>query len=136
MQTDPNWTNFLWNSRTHQVGGHHEKRCPSHHLQIELVDFGATREYSKEFMDNWARLLGAAAADDRQGCVEWSLKLGYLTGEENEVRGRLLFGLGCVVPFFLTGPAGDVGCTRAIDDAARYAVQARDASTVCVRSRL
>ena len=68
----------------------YKKRCPSHRLQIELVDFGATREYSKEFMDNWARLLGAAAADDRQGCVEWSLKLGYLTGEENEVRGRLL----------------------------------------------
>lgn len=69
MQTDPNWTNFLWNPHTRQV---------------ELVDFGATREYSKEFMDDWARLLGAGAADDREGCVHWSLKLGYLTGDENE----------------------------------------------------
>jgi len=70
MQTDPNWTNFLWNGRTRQ---------------IELVDFGATREYSKEFMDKWLHLLQAAANDDRDACIEWSLKLGYLTGEENEV---------------------------------------------------
>ena len=70
MQTDPNWTNFLWNARTRQV---------------ELVDFGATREYSKEFIDNWLRLLQAAASDNRQACVEWSLKVGYLTGQENEV---------------------------------------------------
>ncbi|KAF9007062.1 ABC1 family-domain-containing protein [Cyathus striatus] len=70
MQTDPNWTNFLWNSETRQ---------------IELVDFGATREYTKEFMDNWLRLLQAAASADRDACVEWSLKLGYLTGKEDEV---------------------------------------------------
>ncbi|TFY65323.1 hypothetical protein EVJ58_g2052 [Rhodofomes roseus] len=70
MQTDPNWTNFLWNQRTRQ---------------IELVDFGATREYSKEFMDDWMHLLQAAALDDHDACVAWSLKLGYLTGEENEV---------------------------------------------------
>lgn len=70
MQTDPNWSNFLWNSYTRQV---------------ELVDFGATREYSKEFMDHWLKLLQAAASEDRDACVEWSLKLGYLTGQENEI---------------------------------------------------
>ena len=53
--------------------------------QIELVDFGATREYSREFMDSWLRLLQAAASDDRDACIEWSLKLGYLTGQENKV---------------------------------------------------
>ncbi|KAH7882197.1 ABC1-domain-containing protein [Phlebopus sp. FC_14] len=70
MQTDPNWTNFLWNSSAQQVS---------------LVDFGATREYTKEFMDNWLHLLQAAASEDRDGCVDWSLKLRYITGEENEV---------------------------------------------------
>jgi len=70
MQTDPNWTNFLWNGRTRQ---------------IELVDFGATRAYSKDFIDNWLRLLQAAASDDRQACIDWSVKVGYLTGEENEM---------------------------------------------------
>lgn len=37
-------------------------------------------------MDSWFRLLQAGAAGDRATCVEWSAKLGYLTGEENEVR--------------------------------------------------
>lgn len=36
-------------------------------------------------MDDWLRLLQAAAAEDRNVCVDCSLKLGYLTGEENEV---------------------------------------------------
>ncbi|KAF8346622.1 ABC1-domain-containing protein [Amanita rubescens] len=70
MQTDPNWSNFLWNPATRQV---------------ELVDFGASREYSQQFMDNWLHLLQAAASQDRDACIQWSLKLGYLTGEENEV---------------------------------------------------
>ncbi|KAJ7715262.1 ABC1-domain-containing protein [Mycena metata] len=69
MQTDPNHANFLWDA-------------PSR--QLALVDFGATRAYSKEFMDGWLRLLDAAATDDRDACVEWSRKVGYLTGEESE----------------------------------------------------
>ncbi|KJA22614.1 hypothetical protein HYPSUDRAFT_185942 [Hypholoma sublateritium FD-334 SS-4] len=70
MQTDPNWTNFLWNAQTRQ---------------IELVDFGATRTYSKEFMDNWFSILQAAALGDREECIASSLRIGYLTGEENEM---------------------------------------------------
>lgn len=36
-------------------------------------------------MDSWLRLLQAAASEDRDGCFEWSMKLGYLTGQENQV---------------------------------------------------
>jgi aarF domain-containing kinase len=36
-------------------------------------------------MDSWLRLLQAAASQDRDACIQWSLKLGYLNGEENEV---------------------------------------------------
>ncbi|KIL65391.1 hypothetical protein M378DRAFT_526963 [Amanita muscaria Koide BX008] len=68
MQTDPNWSNFLWNPSTRQ---------------IELVDFGASRQYAKEFMDSWLHLLQAAASDNQDACIKWSLELGYLTGEEN-----------------------------------------------------
>ncbi|UZJ54213.1 hypothetical protein CBS101457_003533 [Exobasidium rhododendri] len=68
MQTDPNWTNFLYNERTEK---------------IELIDFGATREYSKQFMDDWLCMLQAAIGGKRQECVEWSEKVGYLTGEES-----------------------------------------------------
>ncbi|KAJ7819196.1 ABC1 family-domain-containing protein [Mycena olivaceomarginata] len=60
MQTDPNWSNFLWNAHTRRV---------------ELT----------AFIDDWLRLLQAAAREDRAACIEWSLKLGYLTGEENEL---------------------------------------------------
>jgi hypothetical protein len=37
-------------------------------------------------MDKWLRLLTAAIEDDYDGCVEWSLKLGYLIGGESDVR--------------------------------------------------
>ena len=53
--------------------------------QVELVDFGATRSYSAAFIDNWLRLLRAAAQQDREECLRWSLELGYLTGEEGDV---------------------------------------------------
>jgi aarF domain-containing kinase len=36
-------------------------------------------------MDNWLRLLEAAASNDRQKCIDWSIKLGYLTGNENDI---------------------------------------------------
>jgi len=71
MQTDPNWTNFLWDDKIRSVG---------------LVDFGATRQYDRQFIDGWLQLLRAAIASNEEACVHWSKQLGYLTGEENEVR--------------------------------------------------
>ena len=90
MQTDPNWSNFLWNAKTRQVRGNfrffgERTEALSSSGQGELVDFGATRSYSHAFMDNWLRLLLAAAGQDHEGCLRWSLELGYLTGEENDV---------------------------------------------------
>ena len=70
-------------------------------------------------MDNQAGLLGAAAAaDGRQGCIESRVEV----SQENEVRGRFIFGWSCSLPF-LTGPAGGASA-------------ASDASTVSVRSGL
>ncbi|EPQ30907.1 uncharacterized protein PFL1_01805 [Pseudozyma flocculosa PF-1] len=69
MQTDPNWTNFLYNERNGK---------------LQLIDFGATREYSKEFMDDWLKMLQAAIRGNHDECVQWSRKVGYLTGEESE----------------------------------------------------
>ena len=53
--------------------------------QVELVDFSATRSYSHSFMVNWLRLLLAAAGQDHEGCLRWSLELGCLTGKEKDV---------------------------------------------------
>ncbi|TIA89920.1 hypothetical protein E3P99_01825 [Wallemia hederae] len=69
MQTDPNWSNFLWDKETGK---------------INLIDFGASRPYSEDFVDAFGRLLLAAGNGDREQCVESSLRLRYLTGEENE----------------------------------------------------
>ncbi|KAJ9115503.1 hypothetical protein QFC22_005261 [Naganishia vaughanmartiniae] len=52
--------------------------------KLQLIDFGATREYSTEFIDKWYRLLKSVIDNDREAMKEYSLKVGYLTGEENE----------------------------------------------------
>lgn len=71
MQTDPNWTNFLYNEQTQT---------------IQLIDFGATRPYSDEFITLWLGLLRAAVSGDRAACEAWSVAIGYLSGGESEVR--------------------------------------------------
>ncbi|KAI9818453.1 MAG: hypothetical protein M1827_000512 [Pycnora praestabilis] len=68
MQSDPNWTNFLFNETTRK---------------LELLDFGASREYPFEFIDPYIRLLLAASQDDKSSCRELSIELGYLTGHES-----------------------------------------------------
>jgi aarF domain-containing kinase len=41
MQTDPNWSNFLYDETSQK---------------IMLIDFGATRFYPKDFMDNYLKV--------------------------------------------------------------------------------
>lgn len=69
MQTDPNWTNFLYNREQNK---------------LELLDFGASREYPAEFIDLYIQNLAAAARGDREACRDISIKLGYLTGYESQ----------------------------------------------------
>ncbi|EGS17443.1 uncharacterized protein CTHT_0067700 [Thermochaetoides thermophila DSM 1495] len=69
MQTDPNWTNFLYN--------------PSNSGRLELLDFGASREYPEEFVSLYVRLLHAASRADRAAVKSLSEELGYLTGHES-----------------------------------------------------
>ena len=69
MQSDPNWTNFLYNARTNQ---------------LELLDFGASRDYPAKFIEPYIKILQAAAQDDRQSCCDLSIRLGYLTGHESK----------------------------------------------------
>ena len=69
MQTDPNWTNFLYN--------------PSKQ-RLELLDFGASREYPEEFISLYIRLLEAASRGDRPAVKALSEELGYLTGHESK----------------------------------------------------
>ena len=68
MQTDPNWGNFLYDARRDVVG---------------LLDFGASRDFAKPFVDDYLRLVWAAANDDRAAIRDVSVRLGFLTGLES-----------------------------------------------------
>ena len=69
MQTDPNWTNFLYNEKANK---------------LELLDFGASREYPEDFVSQYVQVLEAASRNDRDGVKVFSEKLGYLTGHESK----------------------------------------------------
>lgn len=70
MQTDPNWTNFLYNRGTRK---------------LELLDFGAARDFPDKFVAPYVRILTAAAkaVPDKRTIHDLSVQLGYLTGHES-----------------------------------------------------
>ncbi|GJN86063.1 hypothetical protein PLIIFM63780_009640 [Purpureocillium lilacinum] len=69
MQTDPNWTNFLYNASINK---------------LELLDFGASREYPEAFVREYVQLLEGASRGDRERVRVLSESLGYLTGHESK----------------------------------------------------
>ena len=69
VQSDPNFANFLYD--------HNNKR-------VNLIDFGASRDYSKAFCDGYMELVWAAANKDRDTVLKVSIRLGFLTGDENK----------------------------------------------------
>jgi len=70
MQTDPNWSNFLYAPRTQQ---------------LSLIDFGACQAYDAHFADEYLRLVRACAEGhaQRDAIIHHSTRLGFLTGEES-----------------------------------------------------
>jgi predicted unusual protein kinase regulating ubiquinone biosynthesis (AarF/ABC1/UbiB family) len=44
VQTDPNWSNFLYDEATNL---------------INLIDFGAARDYPKRFVDDYLRMVSS-----------------------------------------------------------------------------
>jgi len=69
MQTDPNPANFLFNSSSNI---------------LYLLDFGATRAYSVDFMDKYIKIVYGAAVNNRKLIMDISHEIGFLTGEENK----------------------------------------------------
>ena len=70
MQTDPNWSNFFYNTNT---------------KQLVLLDFGACREYDKAFMDKYIEVIYAASENDRDKILNLSREMGFLTGYESKI---------------------------------------------------
>jgi len=67
MQTDPNFANFLYNPTT-------QKMC--------LIDFGSSRSFDLEWVRNYMEVIKCAINNDKQGIIDYSVKLGFLSGYE------------------------------------------------------
>lgn len=67
MQTDPNYANFLYDASQRKVN---------------LLDFGAARDYEPAFVRDYLEVVAAAACGDRETIIERSISLGFLTGRE------------------------------------------------------
>lgn len=67
MQTDPNFSNFLFNAEDNTV---------------YLLDFGAARTYPTSFVEDYLEVVAAAARQDREMILKKSIDLGFLTGRE------------------------------------------------------
>ncbi len=76
VQTDPNYANYQYRRQSGE---------------IVLLDFGATRKFSKAFVNNYRRLAAAAVAGDNEGVVAACERLGYTMGEaDSEYRAIVL----------------------------------------------
>ncbi|KAF2258677.1 ABC1-domain-containing protein [Lojkania enalia] len=91
MQTDPNWTNFLYNKESRK---------------IELLDFGASREYPDEFVEPYINTLIAASKSHRDVVRDYSVELGYLTGFDSQtmIDAHVQSVLTLAEPFQASGP--------------------------------
>ena len=70
VQTDPNWSNFLVQETGTQP-------------RLVLLDFGATRRYSKDFIRDYVHLLQLAAARDPIGLKNHAIQFGLIDGRES-----------------------------------------------------
>lgn len=71
VQTDPNWGNFLVDASGKDIS-------------ICLLDFGATRQYSKDFILNYINLLDAAATNQSEKLRTLSIDFGLIDPRESE----------------------------------------------------
>ena len=69
MQTDPNPANFLYDTKKQR---------------LNLIDFGAGRNFDHKFLDGYMRVIHGAFIQNREQVIESSKLLGFLTGEENK----------------------------------------------------
>lgn len=70
VQTDPNFSNFL----IREVEGD---------LQLVLLDFGATKKYDQQFIDNYVTLIKSLENDSADKIIELSIEFGFLNREES-----------------------------------------------------
>ncbi len=72
VQTDPNWGNFLIDQTQDEIS-------------LGVLDFGATRTYSKDFIQQYITLLETAAEKDWKKLKELSIHFGLMDARESEL---------------------------------------------------
>lgn len=94
VQTDPNWGNFLVDEENHN---------------LVLLDFGATRRYSREFIDAYKHLLTLAAAKDFTSLKQHAIQCGFIDPRESAAAFKVFEELitTAIAPFFVE----DLGST-------------------------
>ncbi|XP_074292894.1 protein ABC transporter 1, mitochondrial-like [Silene latifolia] len=91
MQTDPNWSNYLFDEPTRM---------------INLIDFGAARDFPKTFVDDYLRMVVACANCDRDAVIEMSHRLGFISGMESDIMLDAHVQAGFVVGLPFSKPGG------------------------------
>lgn len=70
IQSDSNWSNFLYEPNT---------------KRIQLLDFGATQFYSRDFIHDYKQYFCATVDGDRENVQNLLIKMLFLSTEENEL---------------------------------------------------
>lgn len=91
MQTDPNWSNFLYDQSSNS---------------INLIDFGAAQAYPKHFVDDYLKMVMACSENDREAVIEMSRRLGFLTGIESDIMLEAHVQAGFIVGLPFAKPGG------------------------------
>jgi len=68
MQTDPNFANYLFEPQKQRIA---------------LLDFGATRRFTRDFIELYRRLIVAAVEREQRDLVEVATQLGFLRPNES-----------------------------------------------------
>lgn len=69
MQTDPNPANFLYDTKLQR---------------LNLIDLGSGRDFSNHFLECYMNIIHGSYSQNKEQVMEYSHKLGFLTGEENK----------------------------------------------------
>jgi len=75
MQTDPNFANYLFEPDSGR---------------LVLLDFGAAREFPREFVERYRRICRAMVSRDHEEIRRAAVAIGYLGGDESEGRAKAL----------------------------------------------
>ncbi len=68
IQSDPNPANFFYDENT---------------KKLNLIDFGATSHYRKEFIDDYMGIMWGVHNESRDTVRKYCQRIGFLTGDEN-----------------------------------------------------